>query len=104
MRLLGSSLRNRGRVELFHSDMWGIVCDDGSWNINEANVVCRQLGFPGATHSADDLSYFGEGPILLDDITCEGFEHYLTKCQHSAWYHHNCELRDFASVVCSVPG
>lgn len=103
VRLLGSSLRNRGRVELFHSDMWGLVCDDGSWNMNEATVVCRQLGFPGATHSADDLSYFGEGPILLDDITCEGLEHYLTECQHSSWYHHNCELRDFASVVCSVP-
>lgn len=55
LRLAGHPRKhNEGRIELFHREEWGTVCDD-DFSISNANVLCRQLGFVSATgwtHSA----------------------------------------------------
>ena len=44
VRLVGSSSSHEGRVEVCINGAWGTVCDN-SWNTEDANVVCGQLGF-----------------------------------------------------------
>ncbi len=47
VQLAGGAVSSEGRVEVFHSGEWLTVCNRLSWTINEANVVCRQLGYQG---------------------------------------------------------
>ena len=44
LRLQGSVIQGRGRVEVCRNNVWGTICHD-FWNSADANVVCNQLGF-----------------------------------------------------------
>ena len=44
VRLEGANYDNEGRVQICFNNTWGTVCDS-TWGINEASVVCDQLGF-----------------------------------------------------------
>ena len=100
---MGGSTDSEGRVEVYHNGAWGTVCDDG-WDITDANVVCRQLGYIGAT-SALSFAAFGQGsgPIHYDDVFCTGSETRLADCSHSGIGSHNCGHYEDAGVVCATP-
>ena len=82
VKLVGGSSYGEGRVEVYYNGEWGTVCDDG-WDLNDAGVVCRQLGFGliGASYSRGSFVQ-GSGPIWLDNVECIGNELTLVSCSH----------------------
>ncbi|XP_030831464.1 deleted in malignant brain tumors 1 protein-like [Strongylocentrotus purpuratus] len=100
-RLVDGSGPYEGRVEVFYGATWGTVCDD-QWSLSEADVVCRQVGYELGAKEAPRNSYFGsaDGPILLDDLYCNGQESSLFSCQHSGFANHNCNHRTDAGTIC----
>ena len=85
IRLMGGGA-SYGRVEIYHNGKWGTVCDD-LWDTNDANVVCRQLGFPGGKQAPHRAKYGeGSGSIWMDDVDCQGGEAILSHCMFPGWF------------------
>ena len=123
LRLVNGSNGSEGRVEMCYNAVWGTVCDD-FWDSIDAEVVCRQLGFPttgmspvsstsgknglnqisfplpGATAISDAFFGQGNGSIWLDDVQCTGNETRLIACPHNAIGNHDCRHHEDASVRC----
>lgn len=117
LRLRDGAVEHEGRLEVFRVRTvatsttvgeWGTVCDDG-WvdaaGTANGDVACRQLGYSGGVVEFHDSAYFGEGtgPILLDDVSCDGNESRLIDCRHRGLGNHNCGHNEDVGVTCWNP-
>ncbi|XP_060081090.1 scavenger receptor cysteine-rich type 1 protein M160-like [Ylistrum balloti] len=98
IRLVNGFSITSGRVEVFHGDQWGTVCDD-VWDSDDAKVVCRMLGYSHGspyTHAA-----FGQGtdPVLIQNVECSGTESKLDECRLNTTGS-SCDHTEDVGVVC----
>ena len=101
VRLVGGNSTTEGRVEVLYNGTWGTICDD-DWDFNDAQVVCRQLGYEKAvdiglynyTDPGSDLV-----PVWLYNVSCTGNEADIMQCPSSVGVQ-NCNHSHDAGVQC----
>ena len=104
VRLSGGSTANEGNVEaLSFSGQWGGICDD-DWDIEDAKVVCKMLGYSSAdayfTEARFGYNNFGNS-FILDNLQCTGSESSIFDCIHPEEFSHDCESNEIAGVRCT---
>ncbi|XP_068710420.1 scavenger receptor cysteine-rich type 1 protein M160-like isoform X2 [Montipora foliosa] len=103
IRLQGSTLPNAGRVEVFYGGVWGSISSD-NWDMNDATVVCRQLGYQDGAEVALKNRVYGPffGPVWLTYLHCTGNEKNVMECAHDVIGNKSEEMPTtrFASVIC----
>ena len=105
IRLIEGS-QSGGIIQVFLSDRWGRVCDDGFVDEN-VQVACRQLGYDDGVNveldSEDERLTGAEGypwTFAMDDVFCRGCEDRLVDCPYRGNWKYNCFMVEAVFVEC----
>ena len=111
-----------GIVQIWYNGQWGNICDDSYYNQYEADVICHQLGYIGASsynraelvelvicilcNEQSMLCRYGtdSNPMLLDDVNCDN-NNYLTifQCSFDTSIKGGCTSNSYdATVYCCM--
>ncbi|NXE37095.1 DMBT1 protein, partial [Ptilorrhoa leucosticta] len=87
-----------GNVEIYYFGAWEKVCGY-LWDMQDAEVVCRQLGCGSPLTATQSFSSSNLYPYVITEVNCAGYENYLWQCPYNYQYQ-VCHHGD-ASVICS---
>ncbi|KAM9223699.1 LOW QUALITY PROTEIN: scavenger receptor cysteine-rich type 1 protein M130-like [Leptosomus discolor] len=101
LRLVAGGGPCAGRVEVKLQGHWGSVADD-DWNIEDAEVVCQQVGCGSAASAHHAGSHFGKGDgfVGLALVNCRGDEALLWDCEIRGWGPYTGPHDFDTSVIC----
>ncbi|XP_032546089.1 deleted in malignant brain tumors 1 protein-like [Chiroxiphia lanceolata] len=90
-----------GRVEVKLRGHWGSV-GDPDWFMEDAEVVCQQLGCGSAAGAYSARNRFGTvaGPLNLAVVNCKGDEATLWDCKIRGWGPYNGTHEFDTAVIC----
>lgn len=106
IRLNGSDIPNSGIVEVYYGGHWGTICAD-HWDLTDAAVVCKQLGFRTALSTEAKIVYSSKETKLtwFESGNCTGHESQLGECQLSGWGRiFGCPAGHTAKATCARKG
>ena len=84
-----------------YNGAWGTICDN-SWDLNDAHVVCRSLGYIAAVAYKSDAYYGqGSGNVWLETFYCDGSESSIADCKNLDWGNNLCSHNRDAGVICA---
>ncbi|VDI75538.1 deleted in malignant brain tumors 1 protein, partial [Mytilus galloprovincialis] len=101
IRLVNGTRLTSGRLEVYHNNVWGTVCSK-NFDIEDATVVCKSLGFDAKYPYVVPTPYFGSGNglILLENLGCMGNETDISNCSSNGWGHSDCTHDQDVSLLC----
>lgn len=88
VRLIEATSPREGFIIIHHNGSWGAVCNDHhGFDLIDAGVVCRQLGYGSADGIKHGEWEFGSNAVVLEyfynQLECTGSESNLMECPHS---------------------
>ncbi|XP_070575768.1 SCO-spondin-like [Ptychodera flava] len=106
VRLSGSTSFGSGRVEVYrvNRQSWGTICND-QWDINDASVVCKEMGFEGAESAEAVFERTNSLPIVISKVGCNGNEQAISYCNYiDRVFAPDCTHDQDSGVTCYADG
>ena len=107
IRLNASISQNliKGEIQVYiaeYKEWYDVTACDNNWDIKEATVACRQLGFDYVASSTLSNTHYSRYGYFLKNLTCDGTETSLFDCAHNELERHYCSRNQATTVTCGI--
>uniref|UniRef100_A0AAX7VJQ1 Uncharacterized protein n=1 Tax=Astatotilapia calliptera TaxID=8154 RepID=A0AAX7VJQ1_ASTCA len=102
VRLLNGSSLCSGGLQVKSNQRWSSVCED-DFDLQDAEVVCRELGCGPPSLLQGALYGEAEAPVWSREFQCGGHESALLDCRSSGSARSSCSPGKAAGLTCSEP-